>query len=53
MIGSYVFLLKAEEEQKLRWLFLCGVINGIAFMIKPVAIYNFAGVAIYIFYKII
>ncbi len=48
LIGSYVFLLLAEEEQNPRWLFLCGALNGIAFMIKPVAFYNFAGAVIYL-----
>lgn len=47
LVGSYVFLLKAKEEQNPRWLFLCGVLNGVAFMIKPVAIYNFAGAIVY------
>jgi 4-amino-4-deoxy-L-arabinose transferase-like glycosyltransferase len=51
IIGSYIFLLKHEEGQRVKWLVICGLLNGIAFMIKPVGLYNFAGIIIYLSYK--
>lgn len=50
IIGSYVLLLKSEKGQSAKWLAICGLLNGIAFMIKPVGLYNFAGIIIYLSY---
>lgn len=41
IIGSIiVFLLAIKGPIKIKWLFVCGICNGLAFMIKQVAIFN-------------
>lgn len=51
IIGSYILLLKSEEEQSVKWLIFCGLLSGIACMIKPVGFHNFAGIIIYLLYR--
>ncbi|MDD5492386.1 MAG: glycosyltransferase family 39 protein [bacterium] len=51
VIGSYVILLRAERSGTKRTFFICGLLQGLAFMIKPVSIFNFTGILIYLFYK--
>ncbi|MDD5259304.1 MAG: glycosyltransferase family 39 protein [bacterium] len=51
IIGSYILLLKSEEKQSVKWLIPCGLLSGIACMIKPVGVHNFAGIILYLSYQ--
>ncbi len=47
IIASIVVLLLAIQKKKLGLFFICGVLNGIAFMIKQVAVFNFLFIIIF------
>lgn len=48
IIVSIIILLAAQRQGKNRWYFICGLLNGAAFIIKQVAALNFVFIVLFI-----
>lgn len=51
VLASYVVLLWPRVAGTRPTFFICGLLQGIAFIFKPVSIFNWLGILAYLFYK--